>query len=603
MKTIIRIFSILIFAGFLLGCNDKFMDRYPLDKVVDQNFWKDEQSLILYCNDLYPIFITGFGVGFDANPSEPVIGYQANTIPYGDAYSDNGAPNTYLKIPANQYIAYISGGSGTGGWNWTNIRKLNIFLENYQRANATQAVKNVYAGEVLFFKAWDYFEKVKLFGDVPWFSKVVEIGSADLTAARTPRAQVMDSVLSTLNKAISYLPAKGTEKTDRLNKDVALQLKARICLYEGTYRKYHTELNLTSSATTFLNEAVTACETLMNSNIYHLYTTGNVNSDYKNLFAQHTYKGNPEILLSKEYSVAQNFGVSFSRYYTQNLRLQNGATRNLVDEYLCTDGNPISVSPLFKGYTDIPTEMTNRDQRLRQTICNIGEFCLNANATSGGNANNPYPAIPGTSGNKCPTGFRIAKWYLDEPADWALVTLGNQACPIFRYAEILLSYAEAKYELGACTQAIIDKTINLTRARVGMPALNIASIPTDVKMDANYATYCGYSPAPLLREIRRERRVELAYENFRWDDQMRWKAGRFLEIPVAGIKFVQTQYPKLVINKDVYLSTEGFILPYYKTLPTGRLFDESKQYLFPIPIEDLVLNSNLKQNTGWQATK
>jgi hypothetical protein len=573
------------------------MDKYPLDKVTDSNFWQSEQTLSLYCNDFYATFLTGFGYDFGDSFPEPFVSYQGGIIPYGDVVSDNAAPNAYNKIAANEYIGYISGGSGSSGWNWSNIRKLNYFMENYQRANVSQTIKNMYAGEILFFKALDYSEKVKLFGDVPWLSKVVQIGSPELIAPRAPRAQVMDSILYILNKAIEYLPAKGSEKTDRLNKDMALHLKARICLYEGTYRKYHSELGL--DGTSFLNEAVSACETLMNSNKYKLYTTGNVNADYNNLFAQYSYRTNPEVILWKEYSQTQNMGCAFSRYFTQNLRFQHGATRSLVDEYLCTDGKPISASSLFKGYTDIPTEMTNRDPRLRQTICNLGEYTLSNNAKAMGNANNPNPAIPGLSGNKCPTGFRVAKWYLDDPTDWGRVTLGMQACPIFRYAEILLAYAEAKYELGQCTQAVVDKTINLIRARSGMPSLNIANIAADPKMDGDYSKYCGYVPTPLLREIRRERRIEFAFENFRWDDLMRWKAGRFLEIPVAGIKFVQSQFPKVVINKDVFLSPEGFILPYYQSLPNGRTFDESKQYLFPIPIEDLVLNPNLKQNKGW----
>ncbi|RPH30322.1 MAG: RagB/SusD family nutrient uptake outer membrane protein [Bacteroidales bacterium] len=598
MKTIVRFFIVCLSTSFLLSCDDEFMDRFPLDQINDNNFWTSEQDLALYCNDFYPNYISGFGgSGFgDAFP-EPFVGYQATIIPYGDVMSDNASPNTYLRIPANEYIAYISGGSGSGKWNFSHIRRLNYFLENYQRVNIPAAKRNVYLGEILFFKAWDYYEKVKLFGDVPWYSKVVNIGSPELTAKRTPRAEVMDSILYTIDKAIEYLPAKGSEKTDRLNKKVALHLKARICLFEGTYRKYHKDLGLDGQK--FLNEAVLACEILMSGD-NSLYTTGNINSDYNSLFAKYEYRTNSEIILWKEYSEAKTLGVAFSRYFTQNLRFQSGATRSLVDEYLCTDGMPISESPLFMGYNSVALEMQNRDPRLRQTICNFGEYTLSPAAKSMGNANNPLPAIRGLSGNKCPTGFRVAKWYINDATDWGRVTLGMQACPIFRYAEILLTYAEAKYELGQCTQTVIDKTVNLTRARVGMPGLTIGNIPNDPKMDGNYSTYCGYVPEPLLREIRRERRIEFAFENFRWDDLMRWKAGRFLEIPVEGIKFDQATFPKVVINKDVFLSANGFILPYFQTLPAGRKFDESKQYLFPIPVEDLILNPNLTQNPGWQ---
>lgn len=601
MNTKIKILVVSLFASFFWSCNDTFMDKFPLDQVNDNNFWKTENDLELYCNDFYPKYLTGFGYDWGEAQPEPFNQFTPGSIPYGDIFSDNAAPISYSKVTANEYVDYISDGSGSSLWSWTNIRNLNYFLERYKGTNIPAEKRNVYAGEIMFFKAWDYFEKVKKFGDVPWLSKVVEIGSPELMGVRTPRAQVMDSVLSIIDKSIAYLPAKGYEKPDRLNKDVALHLKARICLYEGTFRKYQKGLNL--DGTKFLNEAVKACEGLMDKN-YSLYSSGHTSSDYNNLFATYSYRDNPEVILWKEYSESLSMGCAFSRYYTFNFEYQHGATRSLVEEYLCTDGLPISVSPLYKGTADISTELQNRDPRLTQTICDIGKYCLEPKAKAmGTNENNPLPCIPGLSGDKCPTGFRVAKWYFPDPIDWDRITLGMQACPVFRYAEILLTYAEAKYELGQCTQAVLDKTVNAVRARVGMPALNISNIPADAKMDAAYSTYCGYVPAPLLREIRRERRVELAFENFRWDDLMRWKAGRFLEIPVQGIKFVQSQFPQVVPGKDVFLSSDGYILPYFQTLPGVRKFDENKQYLFPIPVEDLVLNPNLKQNPGWQSNK
>jgi len=589
-KIAIACLSIVLLAA----CNDDFMERYPLDEINDANFWQTERDLELYNNDLYPSYIKGLGNAWADGTIAP-YGYNDAALAYGDIITDNGAPNSYARVAANEYTGHVTGGSGSGGWNWENIRKLNYFLENYQRGNIAPEVRNVYAGEVLFFKAWDYFEKVKLFGDVPWLNTTLQTNSPELTAPRTSRVQVMDSVLKVINTAIDWLPTKGAAKPDRLNKDIALHLKARICLYEGTFRKYHGELGL--DATAFLQEAVSACEVLM-SGAYNLYSTGNADNDYNNLFAQYSYKSNPEILLAKEYSSALNLGTAFSRYYAQNLRHQHGATRALVDEYLCKDGLPITISPLFKGKDSIQAEMTDRDPRLRQTICNFGEYALAVGVQQGAN-NAPLPNIPGLSGNRCPTGYRVAKWFLNDPVDWDKTTNGMQAAPVFRYAEVLLNYAEAKFELGQATQDVIDKTVNVIRDRVDMPHLIVGSIPADPVMDQQYATYCGYVPTPLLREIRRERRIEFAFENFRWDDLMRWKAANFLEIPVEGIKFVQTQFPNVVVGKDVFLSNEGFILPYFQTLPNGRTFDD-RQYLFPIPVEDLVLNPNLTQNPGWE---
>src|SRR6185312_11688982 len=219
--------------------------------------------------------------------------------------------------------------------------------------------------------------------------------------------------MNILDTAIAWLPAKGSEQPDRLNKDVALFLKARIGLYEGTYRKYHKELKL--DGTKFLNDAVDACEKLMSGG-YSLYKTSDTTQVYNTLFAQYSYKNNPEFILSKEYSADLQLGVAFSRYFAQNLRHQFGVTRNFVDAYLCTDGKPISTSPLFLGKDSIQEEFQNRDPRLRQTVAMFGEYD-NAAGVMGAN-NAPLPNIPGLSGNKCPTGYRLAKWFLNDPADW-----------------------------------------------------------------------------------------------------------------------------------------------------------------------------------------
>ncbi|WP_448634554.1 RagB/SusD family nutrient uptake outer membrane protein [Pedobacter panaciterrae] len=435
---------------------------------------------------------------------------------------------------------------------------------------------------------------MKLFGDVSWIQHSLNINSPELFGARTPRAEVMDSVMVMLNRAIDYLPAKGTEETNRLNKDMALFLKSRIGLFEGTYRKYHTELGLDPNA--FLRYSAEASEALLNK--YSL-VQGDYNTVYNSLFATESYKSNPEVIMWREYSAAVTYGAAFSRYFAQNLRHQFGATRSLVDEYLCADGLTISTSPLFKGKGSIQTEMENRDPRLTQTIANFGTYNL-ANTTIQGANNAPLPNLPGMNGNKCPTGYRLAKWFYNNPVDWERVTNGQQAAPVFRFAEVLLNYAEAKYELGEVNQLVIDQTINKLRDRVGMPHLTIGNEPADSRLDGIYQTYVGASIPPLLREIRRERRVEMAFENTRWDDLMRWKAGKLINVPVEGIKFVQSQFPTVVVNKDIYLSAEGYILPYFKTIPAGRKFDETKGYLFPIPTEDLILNKNLVQNPNWK---
>lgn len=593
MKNTIKIYLAgLLCAVSLFACKKDFLDRYPLDNIVDQNYWKNENDLKLFANSMYPRYIVGFGTDFADGTVQP-WGVNVNTLVYGDVITDNAAPLTYSKVGTNEYNAYLSAQAGSNGWDFTGIKQLNFFLDNYKRAELSADVANKYLGEIYFFKAMDYFTKVKLFGDVSWLSHALNINSPELYAPRTPRAQVMDSIINILDKAIAYLPAKGSEETNRINKDMAQFLKSRIGLFEGTYRKYHTELGL--DPVKFLKYSTDASEALLPK--YSL-VQGDKNTVYNSLFATESYRGNTEVIMWREYSAALTYGAAFSRYFAQNLRHQFGATRSLVDEYLCSDGQTISTSPVFQGKGSIQAELQNRDPRLTQTICNFGTYALASTTIQGAN-NAPLPNLPGLSGNKCPTGYRLGKWFYNSPTDWDRVTNGQQAAPIFRYAEILLNYAEAKYELGEATQAVIDQTINKLRDRVGMPRLTIGSEPADPRLDAIYLTYAGKTIAPLLREIRRERRVEMAFENTRWDDLMRWKTGRFIDVPVEGIKFVQSQFPTVVVNKDIYLSTEGYILPYFKTIPAGRKFDESKAYLFPIPNEDILLNNNLKQNPNW----
>ncbi len=604
MRFILNYRYIAVLLAFFLfsGCDDSFMERYPLDSIVDQNFWASESDLKLYANRFYPTYIEGFD---NALIIRTPYGYEGSPIPYGDLHSDNALPENVNRAPMINGVYVIPNAAGSGGWNWGNVRALNYFLVNYNRANIAQNIKNSYAGEILFFKTMEYFDKIKLFGEVPWYSKPLETTSSELYDARTPRAVLMDSVLTSINKAISWLPEKGKEASGRITKEMALLLKARVCLYEGTFRKYHTEVGL--SGQKFLEEAVSASQALMNSGKFNIWTTGDTNNDYHNLFIQNDYKTNPEIILWKEYSSGLLMH-GFLRYFLWN-QGENvaGFSKSLVEEYLCSDGLPISASPLYMGDDSLQSEMKNRDPRLRQTVCYPGQYALDSKISGsfmarGKGYNKLMPGIRG-SGEEypSPTGYWPVKFWKNDQVEANALQTGTMPCPIFRYAEALLIQAEAHAELGTCTQGVLDQTINRLRKRAGMPDLTLAKLPQDPKLDARYLQYCGYVPSALVREIRRERRVELAWENFRWDDLVRWKAGKLLTVPEAilGMKFNQYQYPSVVVGKDVFLDSQGYLAPYKNALPSGRRFEEPKQYYYPLPTEDVVINSSLKQSVGW----
>jgi len=580
---------ILLLIGIGNGCNDDFMDRFPPDKLNDGNFWSSENDLILYCNRLYPEYLMSSFNG----KGNPV--YSENIV------ADYVVTNPFQKIPAG--IHTIPTNAGDGGWNWVNMRRINYFLARYQKTPVSQEIKNVYAGEILFFKAWDYFDKIKRFGEVPWISSDLRTDSEELMAPRTSRAALLDSVLATIDKAILYLPEKGKEKTDRINKDMALHLKARMCLFEGTFRKYHTELGLDGNK--FLENAADASGRLIQEGHYEIYNTGNIREDYHDVFiemGQFTGKKAREVILQRKF-VENELGHNFLRYYNWNNDYKMGGTRALVDLYLCKDGLPISQSSLYRGNDSIQVEFMDRDQRLRQTICYPNEYILVPEQNDYGIH---LPNLPGSTSDYgfCETGYWFIKYWSFNPAEKdrgpGTNPKGIQAFILFRYAETLLIHAEAMAELGRCDQAVVDKTINVLRNRVGMAPMQISSLVKDSKSD--------FPELPvLLDEVRRERTVELAFEFLRRDDLVRWKAGKLYEKKPLGMKFWQYMYPKknnageytTRVGKNIFVDSGGFLDPHQKQLPGGRIFEEPKHYYFPIPIEDLTLNPNLVQSPGW----
>ncbi|MDD4970107.1 MAG: RagB/SusD family nutrient uptake outer membrane protein [Paludibacter sp.] len=553
MKNIKSKLAIALLSLALCGCNDSFMDRKPLDTLTDYYFWHTENDLKSYCNNLYTLL--------------------PQSDPFGDNWSDNQVPTVKIDYLFDLYT--VPNSAGDAGWNWGDIRSCNYFLQRYNQANVSRQIKNKYVGEVKFFRALLYSNKVIRFGDVPWYGKDLNTSDlAELNKARDSRKLVMDSVLNDLDYAIANLPLPEDAETGRINKYVAAALKARICLFEGTYRKYH---NL-GDEIKFLNEAASAAELVMNSGKYSIYKTGNPNSDYYNLFVQDELQGNPEAILPMRY---------IKDLKTQNLTRQldefgSGFSKDFVESALFSDGKPISLHP---EYTDISAnkwdiEFSNRDPRLKQMIATQRYVLFNDGDTI---------TRPRISSNSCSTGYRIIKFASSDRTQWnfALSTLDVF---IFRYAETLLIEAEAKAELGACDQTVLDKTINVLRNRVNMAHLdaNVGFI------DVNWPGW-GYSVSPLLNEIRRERRIELAAEGFRFNDLLRWKAGSLINNPktIVGLKLD----PSLQAN---YSGTEFTSDNNVKVYPGNvtRAWKD-RMYLYPLPTGEISLNSNLTQNPGW----
>ncbi|MDR0333094.1 MAG: RagB/SusD family nutrient uptake outer membrane protein [Dysgonamonadaceae bacterium] len=637
---------LLCIVGLLLlpACNDDFMQQDPIVDLSEGAFLKNEGDLPFFLNQLYDRYLIGHGRGWSDDRRYPfdIIG---SPILHNDLRSDNmvhtGGANARMNGTFN------TPQSGNSGWDWGNLRRVNYFLRNYHQAEGSvndPAALNKWAAEARFFKAWDYFEKVKLFGDVPWYTYDMNIDSPELYAPRTPRKEVMDSVLWTINYSVEHIQDNGRVPTGRINQDMALFLKAHIALYEGTFRKYHTDLGLTDWRR-WLEECIDACEKIIAKDRYELYNAGT--DPYWRLF---TFKqdpstdGNREAILAREYNGTQ-VGHATQRYHVQNAaRYSKGATRSLVDEYLMEDGQPIYTggtpgnfvtNPLFQGYDGMWAELNNRDNRLRQTVARPGEFMTIASIADGGLMSRDrfgitYPPIVFSGAGSTVTGYWVIKHFMGDPVEYDAVTQGRQTAIMFRYAEVLLMLAEAKAELGILTDADLDRTVNKLRERAGFDftkypnaKLSMGNIPADPRLDAIYAEKLDYTVSPILREIRRERRVELAIEGRRYDDLMRWKAGNLLTVPLRGMKFT-AEKQKLYdgsnaqgtgtganritaqqarIGNDVFVDQDGFLIAYPRDVNVnmGTLPWSDYRYYWPIPIDQLTLNENLKQNPGWRA--
>jgi hypothetical protein len=255
-------------------------------------------------------------------------------------------------------------------------------------------------------------------------------------------------------------------------------------------------------------------------------------------------------------------------------------TKNLADLYLATDGRPIDQSPLFQGYNTMVSEFENRDPRMTMTFIVPGSEIF----ADGGTLAPTFPGFLGTNATR--TGYMIRK-FLGETLE-ATQFQGYYDFKEFRYAEVLLILAEALYERdGQISDADLDRTINVLRARVNMPPLT-----------NNHVSTYGLD---MLTEIRRERTVELAFEGFRRDDLRRWKTAED-EMPEAirGVKFVDTEYesryPDLQVGSDIQVDANGFII----AEPAASRQFLPKHYLDPLPLQQVQLSrGTLEQNAGW----
>lgn len=587
-KNIKLLSGVLIVVAALASCS-KNLDQTP-ESTADKNaVFSSEDGLKLYTNSFYnilPDINTPFRT--DCNMSD-----------YG---ATNSVPD-YLRDGG-----YSSRQSS--GWSWTDLRNINYFIANCNNPSITDAVRENYIGIARFFRAYFYFEKMKRFGDVPWIGTPLSVDDPALFAGRDSRTLITDSIIADLDYAAEHIIATSEATRSTITKYVAYGLKSRVCLFEGTFRKYQTSYGLQSTANGLLQQAADAAKAVMDANIYSLNTAGDSLS-YRNLFISTAPVAN-EIMLADVTSTSLAKYNDANWYFTSSTYGSRFSfIRTFINTYLNRDGSRFTDIPGHDTVTFV-NEVQNRDLRLQQTI-RMGNYTRTSNGVV-------LPAPPVFS--YVYTGYQPIKWCLDDMY-YDAGAYNTNSVSLMRYAEILLNYAEAKAELGTITNDDWAKTIGALRSRAGITS-GLTTLPTtlDPYMQQHYFNDIT---SPAIMEIRRERGIELTLEGFRFYDLVRWKHGELLTNAWNGMYVPSVDKP-LDLNGDGILDVSFYInepankiegVTYLsvaappQTLSNGTygemhwLDNIPKQwadykYLYPIPYDELQLNPDLKQNPGWE---
>lgn len=615
-----------IYAVFISGLSvlafsscEGFLDKFPETSLSPETFYTSEKELELATNGFYTML---------PSPDNTTDGaLQDNDLEYHVALSS-------LQM-GNRSAENESWSSST----WSNLRALNYYLEHSVNCTS-ENIRKKYDGVAYFFRAMFYYEKVRKYGDIPWYDHVISANDkASLYRARDSRGFVMQKIMEDLDKAIEGLPATWAEGVYRINKYAAYAFKSRVALFEGTWRKYHdvqdetytkedgTQMTLSSEY--FLTQAADAAKAVIDYGKYKMYKGETIvkGQPYRDFFVLEDAETS-ETILSRRYLYTDEMnirhGVQF-KYKNQ----RHSLTRALAYHYLMADGTPFQSQ---EGWQTMQynQEFKNRDPRMAQTIAAPDYVAVGTDAST-----KYYPSCKDYDRS----GYRPIKYFSDDTHDGAGTSTTDYA--IFRYGEVLLNYAEAKAELGQADQTVIDQTVNVIRARVGMPALDVvkANGAPDAFLSSYYTDkHLDGADKGLILEIRRERTVELVNEGFRLWDMLRWHEGQQL-CPASntlGPGFIGCWFPGLGeydMNNDgtpdlcIYTGTKpstdcentldvsegkentlsegtsGYLIQFkdqtYKW--------EEKDYLYPIPVKQIQIypkdeatgESVLTQNPGY----
>lgn len=583
----------ILSAGLLLAtavsfssCDD-FLTRDPQDTVTDvPSFWNNEENLRTSFLDYYTYFFPGYRSSWERADNFA----ETNVADWTDDNAQEVA-TLFTKVAPT---------SDAGNWNFKKIRNMNLLLSRIQSSSLGEEAKNHWSGVARLFRAMEYAKLVQKFGDVPYYDAV--LGSTDneqLYRARDPRTTVMDKVNEDLAFACANIRVNDGTKGLTVNRAVAQGFASRIMLFEGTWQKYHA--NNTAKAAEYLKAAKDYAAALMQTNAYSIAPS------YKSLTTSEDLAGNPEIIMYRSYveNVVMHSLMSF-----QNTEMEmSSPSRSFIDAFLTKNGLPIhqAGNTDYKG-KEYAKEIQNRDPRLADNIDEESGLRLNGVAA--------VYAASGYYANRY-----VNKDLINKPG--GMSNTNTTDAPVMKLNEVMLNYIEAAAELAdlgqyTLTQADFDKTINAIRDRQStqMPHVTLAGNALKVNGVEINDPDRDATVTPILWEIRRERRVELAYEGLRFNDLRRWGKLEYADMVKnkklnMGAWINKADYPenaealaKITLcdeNGNIVTGNEGYIMPITEVAKMRQMAD--KDYLYPIPVDQITMYEThgfkLTQNPGW----
>lgn len=542
MKKYLSIIAAALLMGSFSSCSD-FLDRYPLEELSDESFWKTEKDAEMAVSNLYNVLPT-WDVDEAINSDDAVHG-----IKWAAGNQSKGVydPSDY-------------GWSGEYGY----IRQANLILEKIQEMDLSEDAYKKLEGQARFFRAYTYFTLIRSFGAVPYIDKPLELTDVE-NITRTPKDEVYAKVMEDFDIAIADLPVQWDEtNSGRITKGAAMAMKARAALYYNNWQ-------------TAMDEA----KKVMDLGQYELYDKDNTGR-YKELFWE-VADGCDEFILSVQYNAPTrtHYLIGWECFPTLGWGGLN-PTQSLVDAFEDINGAPIANSTIY----DSTNPFANRDPRLEVNVLHDGETMYGVTIKVAPLSSSGNTGI-GQHGDATATGYYQQKW-LDPSIDpqstgWDM----GKDWVVIRYAEVLLTYAEAKNELSPLDPSAFD-AVNQVRRRVGMPDLQ--------NTDPTKPTYCG-TQDDLRKRIWNEWRVEFALEGGKrqWDIR-RWGIAKdVLNAPFEGLRYTLVDDP----NAPKGDNGKKCILYVGEPLKLAGSHYEDHNYLLPIPQTEIDLNPKLEQNPGY----